>query len=93
MFSQPRIEKVFSQYVTVQLHVPPLPAGARQVPDAEGARQLRDDLFQNYALPYYVVIRPRGKTLYRVAYFEEGVIKDPEQFANFLEEAAKVKVP
>ena len=93
MFSQPRFEKLFSNYVTVQLHTDQVPVGTRQVPDAEGARQFRDQKFQNFALPYYVVIRPKGNKLYRVATYTKGLIDDPDEFAAMLEKAREVKVP
>jgi hypothetical protein len=93
VFSQPRFEKIFSNFVTVQLHTDKVPTGARQVPNASESAVMRDELFRNFALPYYVVLRPRGQTLYRVGTFTKGLIDDPEEFAQMLEEAKQVKVP
>lgn len=93
MFSQPRFEKLFSNFITVQLHTDQVPAGTRQVPDAKGAEEFRNEKFNNFALPYYVVLRPKGNKLYRVATYTKGLIDDPEEFAAMLEAARQVKVP
>ena len=65
MFSQPRFERKFEQFVTVRLHTDGVPAGEQQVPSAANAAAFRDEKFKNYALPYYVVVRVKGKTLDR----------------------------
>ena len=91
MFSRPRIESIFSKYVPVRLHTDQVPVGVRQVPDAAGARGLRDQKFHNFALPYYVVVRPKGKVLTRVAFYEKGLINDENEFAEFLEAALQAR--
>lgn len=91
MFSQPRIEQLFSKFVTVRLHTDKVPAGVQQVPDAAGAQELRDEKFKNFALPYYVIVRVKGKTLERVAFYEKGLINDPNEFAEFLTSALAVR--
>lgn len=91
MFSQPQIEQLFSKFVTVRLHTDKVPTGVVQVPDAQGAQELRDEKFKNFALPYYVVVRVKGKTLERVAYYEKGLINDPGEFAEFLRQALEVR--
>jgi hypothetical protein len=90
VFSQPQIEEQFKKFVTVRLYTAPAPAGLAQVPDGQGATGLRDEKFKNYALPYYVVVRVKGKTLERLGYYDKGVINDPNEFAQFLEATLKV---
>jgi hypothetical protein len=91
VFSQPQVEEQFKKFVTVRLHTPPVPQGVNQVPDGEGARDFRDEKFKNYALPYYVVVRVKGKTLTRVGYYDKGVINDPNEFVRFLQDTEKVR--
>ncbi len=67
---------------------PGVPAGLNQTPDAEGARKLRDERFQNYALPYYVTLKPTGNGEYRkIASYEKGLINDTDEFARFLKDS------
>lgn len=87
IFSQPRIQALFQQFVTVQLHTDTVPAGVHQVPDAEGSAQFRDGKFHNDALPYYVVLKPQGRTLEKLAVYDKGLINTPEEFADFLNRA------
>jgi thiol:disulfide interchange protein DsbD len=84
IFSQAPIQRLFQQFVTVQLHTDTVPAGVSQVPDAEGSAHFRDEKFHNDALPYYVVLKPRGKTLEKLAVYDKGLINSPEEFAEFL---------
>ena len=91
MFSQPQIEQLFDKFVTVRLHTDKVPDGTQQVPDAAGALGLRDDKFRNFALPYYVIVRVKGKTLERIAYYEQGLINDAGEFAGFLRAALEVR--
>ena len=91
MFSQPQIEQMFTKFVTVRLHTDKVPTGVTQVPDARGAQELRDDKFKNFALPYYVIVRVKGKTLERVAFYEKGLINDPTEFTGFLNSALAVR--
>jgi uncharacterized protein YyaL (SSP411 family) len=88
VFSQPKIEELFHRYVTVRLHTDRVPDGTTQVPDAAGARAFRDDKLGNGALPYYVVLQPEGKTLYKTAFYPNPLIKDVKEFADFLEKNA-----
>jgi hypothetical protein len=85
VFSQPKIEELFRRYVTVRLHADRVPAGTTQVPDPAGARAFRDEKLKNNALPYYVVLQPEGKTLYKTAFYPNPLIKDVKEFADFLE--------
>jgi thiol:disulfide interchange protein DsbD len=96
IFSRPKIQQIFSDFVTVRLFVFPAPDGLKQVPDGEGATKLRDEKFQNAALPYYVIVKPTGdKKLKMIAYYEKGVINGEDEFAEFLRKAlaasAKIK--
>jgi hypothetical protein len=88
VFSQPKIEELFRRYVTVRLHADRVPAGTTQVPDAAGARAFRDDKLKNRALPYYVILEPQGKTLYKTAVYPDTLIEDVKEFAEFLEKNA-----
>jgi hypothetical protein len=90
VFSQSQVKQAFGKFVTVQLHVGKVPVGVRQVPDGDGAQGLRDEKFQNFALPYYVIVRVKGKTLERIAVYDKGLIDDPEAFVRFLDAAAKM---
>jgi hypothetical protein len=85
VFSQPKVEDQFKKFVTVRLHADRVPAGVDQVPDAAGAAAFRNEKFKNYALPYYVIIRPRGKTLERLWYSKQSLIENPDEFAKKLE--------
>jgi hypothetical protein len=90
VFSKPDIEKLFSRYVTVRLHADRVPDGTTQVPDALGAREFRNQKLQNTALPYYVVLQPQGKTLYKTAVYPNPLIpSDGKEFAEFLEKYAE----
>jgi hypothetical protein len=91
VFSQPQIEEQFKKFVTVRLHTDKVPAGVAQVPDAAGAAEFRDEKFANIALPYYVVVRVKGKTLERLGFFDKGVINDPSEFAGFLQSTLEVR--
>lgn len=84
MFSKPQMEQSFANFVTVRLHTDKVPSGERQVPDAAGALGFRDQKFGNYALPYYVVVQVKGKTLTRLGYYDQGLISDPGEFVTFL---------
>lgn len=91
MLSQRSIETIFQQdFVTVRLYQDRIPAGATQVPDAQGAQDFAAEKLGNNARPYYVVLVPNGKTLTRVAEYnsENGLIGSPEEFADFLNKAA-----
>jgi hypothetical protein len=91
VFSQPQIEEQFKKFVTVRLHTDKVPSGVLQVPGAAGAAELRDEKFKNFALPYYVVVRVKGKTLDRVGFYDKGVINDPAEFASFLQSTLDVR--
>lgn len=91
MFSQQQMKQTFGNFVTVRLHTDKVPAGERQVPDAAGAQGLRDEKFGNFALPYYVVVRVKGKTLTRIGYFDQGLISNPEEFDGFLKATLAVR--
>jgi hypothetical protein len=91
VFSQPQVEEQFKKFVTVRLYTAPAPAGLRQVPDGQGATELRDEKFGNYALPYYVVVRVKGNTLERIGYYDKGVISSPEEFVQFLQSTLEVR--
>lgn len=87
MLSQPSIETIFQQFVTVRLYEDKVPAGTVQVPEAEDAQQFAIDKLGNAARPYYVVLVPNGKTLTKVAEYDKGLIDSPEEFAGFLNKA------
>jgi hypothetical protein len=85
VFSQPQVEEQFKKFVTVRLHTDKVPAGVAQVPDAPGAAGFREEKFGTFALPYYVIVRVKGKTLERLGYYDKGVIDDVQDFVNFLD--------
>jgi hypothetical protein len=88
VFSQPRIEKLFHEFVTVRLYVGKVPAGLTQVPDGDGAERFRNEKLKNEALPYYVVLKPKGgKILKKISFYEKGKIGSVEEFAVFLEQS------
>jgi hypothetical protein len=87
VFSQPKVESEFRKFVTVRLYTAPTPAGLVQVPDGAAATELRDQRFKNYALPYYVIVKVKGNTLEKIAFYEQGIINDADEFVNFLEKA------
>jgi hypothetical protein len=87
VLSQPSIERIFQQFVTVRLYQDRVPAGVTQVPDAEGAQDFANEKLGNAARPYYVVLMPKGKTLVRIANYDKGLIDSPEEFAGFLNRA------
>jgi hypothetical protein len=91
VFSQPQVEEEFKKFVTVRLHTDQVPAGVAQVPDAAGAAEFRNEKFKNFALPYYVVVRVKGKTLEKVGYYDKGVIGDPAEFVDFLRSTLEVR--
>jgi thioredoxin-related protein len=87
VFSQPSIERLFAdKFVTVRLYEDSVPQGVTQVPDAESAQAFAEKL-GNRARPYYVVLRVKGKTLTKIAYYTKGLIDSPEEFADFLNKA------
>jgi hypothetical protein len=91
VFSQPSIEGLFQQFVTVRLYQDRVPAGTAQVPDADGAQEFAIEKLGNAARPYYVVLVPNGKTLTKVAQYGKGLIDSPEEFAGFLNRALAAK--
>jgi hypothetical protein len=91
VFSKPQVEEEFKKFVTVRLHTDKVPVGVTQVPDAAGAQAFRDEKFNNIALPYYVVVRVKGKTLERVGFYDKGVINDPSEFVKFLQSSQEVR--
>jgi hypothetical protein len=87
VFSQPQIEKLFNNFVTVRLYTDRLPPGVPQVPNAQESKEFRDEKLKNVALPYYVILKPKGKTLEKIAAYEQGLISSEEEFAGFLNKA------
>lgn len=74
----------------MRLHTDRVPAGWNQVPDAEGAKKLRNEKFRNEGLPLYVIARPNGDNDIKViAIYEDGLIRDVSQFAQWLESGFK----
>ena len=88
MFSKPSIEQQFDKFVTVRLNTRGGFPG--QVPAPDDAADMRDEKFKNYALPYYVVVRVKGKTLTRIGSVDKPVLTEPE-FAEFLKATLKVR--
>jgi hypothetical protein len=85
VFSQPKIEAQFKKFVTVRLYTGQVgPAGVHQVPDAPESTEFRSQKFGNDALPYYVIIKPKGKTL-ELFWAGGGLIHDADEFAGQLE--------
>ena len=85
MFSQPKIEKLFQEFVTVRLFVGKVPAGLEQVPDGDGTEKFRNEKLRNEALPYYVVLKPKGgNVLRKISFYEKGKIGSVDEFADFL---------
>jgi hypothetical protein len=85
VFSQPKIEKLFQEFVTVRLYVGKVPDGLEQVPDGDGAEKFRDEKMKNTALPYYVVLKPEGANVLRkISFYEKGKIGSVDEFADFL---------
>jgi hypothetical protein len=64
-----------------------VPAGVVQVPDPGGSVRLREEEFHNQALPFYAVVVPEGDRFRTVTTYDKGLIKSPEEFASFLQEA------
>lgn len=87
MLSQPSIEGLFEQFVTVRLYEDGVPDGVTQIPDAETAQEFAGKQLGNYARPYYVVLTVNGKTLTKIAEYDKGVIASPAEFAGFLNKA------
>jgi len=86
-FSQPLIADLFQKFVTVRLYTDYVPSGVSQVPEAQGSASIRAQ-FGNDALPFYVVAKPKGKTLEAVAVFDKnGTISSVEEFSGFLNRA------
>jgi hypothetical protein len=91
VFSQPQVEELFKKFVTVRLYTDKVPSGVHQTPDAEGAAEFRNEKFKTFALPYYVVIRVKGKTVERIGFYDKGVIGDPSEFVQFLQSTLAVR--
>jgi hypothetical protein len=89
VLSKPQIaDQLSREFVAVQLYTDGVPAGVRQVPDAQGARDFRDEKLHNYALPYYVVLKPIGPNkLLKVAVYEKPTIGSVHEFSDFLQKA------
>jgi hypothetical protein len=88
VFSQPKIEKLFQEFVTVRLFVGKVPAGLEQVPDGDGTEKFRNEKLRNEALPYYVVLKPKGgNVLRKISFYEKGKIGSVDEFADFLEKS------
>jgi hypothetical protein len=87
VLSQPSVETLFQQFVTVRLYEDRVPQGTKQVPSAEEAQDFAGEKLGNYARPYYVVLTVKGKTLTKIAEFGKGLIDSPEEFADFLTRA------
>ncbi len=91
MLSQPSIENLFRQFVTIRLYQDRVPQGTKQVPDAEDAQEFAGEKLGNWARPYYVVLTAKGKTLTKLAEFDKGLIDSPEEFTDFLNKALATK--
>jgi hypothetical protein len=89
VFSKPQIEELFKRFVTVRLYTDRLPPNIAQVPDALGSKDFRTDKLKNAALPYYVVLKPKGNTLEKIAAYDQGLIGSEGEFADFLKKALK----
>jgi len=88
VLSQLRVEQELKNFVKVRLYTDRVPVGTTQVPDAQGARDFRDEKLRNYALPFYVVLKPvTSKKLRKVAFYDKPVIGSPEEFNGFLQRA------
>jgi hypothetical protein len=87
VLSQPSIEGLFEQFVTVRLYEDAVPEGMAQVPDADTAQEFAGKKLGNYARPYYVVLTVDGKTLTKIAEYDKGVIGSTGEFADFLNKA------
>lgn len=87
MLSQPNIESIFQQFVTVRLYEDRVPEGTIQVPSAEEAQDFASEKLGNYARPYYVVLTVKGKTLTKIAEYDKGTIGSTTEFAGFLKQA------
>jgi hypothetical protein len=87
VLSQPSIETLFQQFVTVRLYQDRVPEGTKQIPDAEEAQDFAGEKLGNYARPYYVVLTVKGKTLTKIAEYDKGLIDSPEEFTEFLNKA------
>jgi hypothetical protein len=85
VFSQQRIEEAFHKFVTVRLYTDRDPTGGTQVPDPWTSAEFRNKL-GNEALPYYVVLVPRGKALDKIA-VTGGLIDSADEFIDFLNKA------
>lgn len=93
VFDLPRVREIFSKFVTVQLYTDTVPAGVVQRPDAGGATDFKYNKFRNNALPYYIIARKRGNTLYVLGKWKQGLISNPAEFTAFLEKQQIRKLP
>ncbi len=87
MFSQPSIEGIFQQFVTVRLYEDRVPEGVTQLPDADGVQAFAGEKLGNYARPYYVVLTVKGKKLTKIAEYDKGIIGSTAEFTGFLNKA------
>jgi hypothetical protein len=87
VLSQPSIEGIFQQFVTVRLYEDRVPEGLTQVPDAVEAQDFAGEKLGNWARPYYVVLTVKGKTLTKIAEYDKGTIGSTAEFAAFLNQA------
>jgi len=87
VLSQPNIEDIFKQFVTVRLYQDRVPEGVAQVPDAAAAQDFAGEKLGNWARPYYVVLTVNGQTLTKIAEYDKGTIGSVEEFASFLNRA------
>jgi hypothetical protein len=87
VLSQPSIEGLFEQFVTVRLYEDRVPEGVAQAPDADAAQEFAGKQLGNYARPYYVVMTVKGKTLTKIAEYDKGIIGSSAEFAGFLNRA------
>jgi hypothetical protein len=88
VFSKPSIEQKFDKFVTVRLNTWGNFPG--QVPDPDATTEMRNEKFNNVALPFYVVVRVKGKTLTRIGSVDKGVVTESEM-ADFLEAVQRVR--
>jgi thiol:disulfide interchange protein DsbD len=93
VFELPKIQQLFHKFVTVQLYTDKVPPGVVQSPDAAAATLFKANKLDNNALPYYVVARRKGNTLYVLGKWDDGLIRDPNEFAAFLEKQTSRSIP
>jgi hypothetical protein len=87
VLSQPSIETLLQQFVTVRLYEDRVPEGMKQVPNAAEAQDFAGEKLGNWARPYYVVLTVEGKTLTKIAEYDKGTIGSTGEFTVFLNEA------